>query len=73
MEKTDQELIDIADKLLAQMENDYWQTQQCNLLPNVECPEEEVEYEDYHVLSGDDEPDHMSGSDESAEEERDNT
>ena len=64
MEKTDQELIDIADKMLAQLENDYWQTQQFNLVPHVECPEEEVGHEDYHVLDGDDEPDHMSNSDE---------
>lgn len=68
MENTDKELLDIAEKMLAQLENDYWQTQQCNLLPQVECPEEEVNHEDYHVLDGDDEPDHMSGSEESAEE-----
>ncbi len=65
MENTQQELINIADKILAQLENDYLQTQQFNLIPHVQCPEQEAGHEDYHVLDGDDEPDHMPDSNES--------
>ena len=39
MDRTDKEMMDIADRMLQEMEKEYWQVQQHN--GSVECPEEE--------------------------------
>jgi hypothetical protein len=71
MEKTDQELIDIADKMLANLEKEYWDVQQHNINFDALCPEnQESEHADYQLLDNDDGPEEMeSASDEDAEEE----
>lgn len=64
-EKTDQELLDIADRMLAKLEREYWEVQNQNfVMPgSVECPEEEPNPDDYQMLEGDLEgPEHMSDS-----------
>lgn len=64
-DKTDQELLSIADRMLAKLEREYWEVQDQNFVmpSSVECPEEEPNPNDYQMLEADFEgPEHMSDS-----------
>jgi hypothetical protein len=51
MEPTEQQLIDIADRMLEQLEKEYWEAQGA---PQIESPEDD-QPEGYQALGGDDE------------------
>ena len=76
MIKSEAELIEIADRMLADLEKEYWQVQQCNINPRFLCPENQdeeeiIDHQGYQSLDADPE-DHHEDSDEEEEEEQHN-
>lgn len=76
MIKSQAELIEIADRMLADLEKEYWQVQQCNINPRFLCPENQdeeeiIDHQGYQSLDaeGEDQPD---DSEEEEEEEQGN-
>ncbi len=74
-EKTEEELLNIADRMLAKLEREYWQVQSQNFTMPPQAAaegaeeEEEPNHEEYQMLEGDlDEPEQMSGSEEERDE-----
>lgn len=61
MEPNEEQLISIADKMLEQLEREYWQAQDKD--KTIECPQDEGEVpEGYQMLDADgEEPDSASG------------
>lgn len=68
MDRTDQEMMDIADRMLQEMEKEYWQVQQHNA--SVECPEEEEHEHGGYQLIEDDVAGNGLNSDSEDEEEK---
>ena len=76
MIKSEAELIEIADRMLADLEKEYWQVQQCNINPRFLCPENQdeeeiIDHQGYQSLDADGEEE-LQDSEQDEEEEQGN-
>lgn len=73
MIKSEAELIEIADRMLEDLEKDYWEVQQCNINPRFLCPENQdeeeiIDHQGYQSLDADGEDEREDSEQEEEEE-----
>ena len=69
MIKSEAELIEIADRMLEDLEKEYWQVQQCNINPRFLCPENQdeeeiIDHQGYQSLDAEGEDEQLDSEEE---------